>query len=112
MNFKYKGYTFKHSIDEDNGVLFGEIIGINDVVTFESETVPGLIQEFKASVDDYIEFCKETGVEPQKPYSGKFVVRMNPELHREISALAEKQGESLNSFVSRCVEERLELAGE
>lgn len=111
MNIKYKGYTFKHCIDEDNGVLFAEIVGINDVVTFQSETVVGLIQEFKASVDDYIEFCAENGVEPKKPYSGKFMVRMNPELHRDLAALADKQGESLNAVVSKCVEQRLEVAG-
>lgn len=110
MNFKYKGYTFRHCIDEDNGVLFGEVIGINDVVTFQSKTVPGLIKEFKASVDDYIDFCEETGVEPKKPYSGKFMVRMTPELHRELAALADRQGESLNAVVTKCVEQRLEIA--
>ena len=107
MRFKYKGYGFKYSIDEENSVLFGEVLGINDVVTFQAETVAGLIREFKLSVDDYLAFCEESEVEPKKPYSGKFVVRISPELHREAATLADSQGGSLNSFISRCVEDHL-----
>ena len=112
MTFKHKGYTFKYCIDEENGVLFGEVLGINDVVTFQAETVAGLFREFKASVDDYLEFCEESGVEPKKPYSGKFVVRIEPELHRAAAALADSQGGSLNSFISKCVEDRLQSVSE
>ncbi len=60
---KYKGYTFKYCIDEENGVLFGEVLGINDVVTFQADNVAGLLREFKASVDDYLELCEESGVD-------------------------------------------------
>jgi predicted HicB family RNase H-like nuclease len=111
MSIKYKGYGFKYCIDEENGVLFGEVVGINDVITFQADSVAGLIREFEASVDDYLAFCEESGVEPKKPYSGKFVVRINPELHREAAALAESQGGSLNSLISKCVEEHLESVG-
>ena len=108
MSIKHKGYTFKYCIDEENGVLFGEVVGINDVVTFQAKTVVGLIREFKASVEDYIDFCEESGVEPKKPYSGRFVVRITPELHREAAALADSNGGSLNSLISKCVQDHLE----
>ncbi|MCR4690525.1 MAG: type II toxin-antitoxin system HicB family antitoxin [Lachnospiraceae bacterium] len=63
-------------------------------------------KEFKASVDDYIEWCMEDGVEPEKPYSGKFNVRFTPELHQQAAVGAKMLGISLNSFVEKSVKVR------
>lgn len=64
---EYKGYIGKVEIDEDAGILHGEIINIRDVITFEGQTVEELRQAFEESADDYLEFCAERGEEPEKP---------------------------------------------
>jgi predicted HicB family RNase H-like nuclease len=67
---KYKGYTGIVEFDEASGVLFGRVIGLRDVITFEGESVAEVIQAFHDSVDVYLEFCAERGESPEKPYSG------------------------------------------
>jgi predicted HicB family RNase H-like nuclease len=83
--------------DEDARVLFGEVEGLRDVVTFEATDVKDLEREFRASVDDYLAMCAERGEEPEKPYSGKFLVRVDPMLHREVTMAAARAGKSLNA---------------
>jgi predicted HicB family RNase H-like nuclease len=96
---QYKGYTGSVEIDDDYKGLRGEVIGTRDVITYEADTVPELVQAFHDSVDDYLAFCEERGEEPERPFSGKFLVRLKPELHRDIAIAAEAAGESLNAFV-------------
>jgi predicted HicB family RNase H-like nuclease len=96
---KYKGYTGIVEFDEEAGVLFGRVIGLRDVITFQGESVAETIQAFRDSVDDYLEFCAERGESPEKPYSGQFVLRIDPQLHRALSHAAEERGVSLNSLV-------------
>jgi predicted HicB family RNase H-like nuclease len=102
---KYKGYTGTIEPDEDSGVLFGRVIGLRDVITFEGDTIPELIQAFHDSVDDYLAFCAERGESPEKPYSGQFVLRISPQLHRDLSVLAEEKTTSLNSLISDMLEQ-------
>jgi predicted HicB family RNase H-like nuclease len=64
---KYKGYTANIEIDEDDGILFGTVAGIRDVITFQGETVPEFVQAFHDSVDDYLEWCAQRGKEPHVP---------------------------------------------
>ncbi len=101
---KYKGYTAKVQFDAEAGLLHGEVEDITDVVTFQADSVAELEAEFHAAVDDYLEFCKEEGREPNRPFSGKLVLRMNPDLHREASRRARSEKQSLNSFISSAVE--------
>jgi len=65
----YKGYTAHVKVDPDDGVLHGWVDNIDDVVTFEADTPEALEREFRISVDDYLEFCAEDGVEPNRPYA-------------------------------------------
>jgi predicted HicB family RNase H-like nuclease len=97
---KYKGYTGLAEIDEDSGVLFGRVIGLRDVITFQGASVAELTQAFHDSVDDYLDFCAKRGESPEKPFSGHFVVRISPELHRDLSNKAESEKVSLNSLVA------------
>ncbi|GER94853.1 type II toxin-antitoxin system HicB family antitoxin [hot springs metagenome] len=97
----YKGYTAKVEFDEDAMIFHGEVIGIRDVVTFQGKSVKELEKAFKDSVDDYLEFCKERGEKPDKPFTGKFVVRLSPELHRKIYIAAMKSGESINTWLNK-----------
>jgi len=64
-------------------------------------------QVFQDSVDDYLDFCAERGEDPEKPYSGKFVVRVEPEIHKNITIEARKKGMSLNVWVKNALSRAL-----
>ena len=96
---EYKGYYAKVEFDVEANVFHGEVLNLRDVITFEGETVNELRRAFKDSVDDYLAFCADRGEEPEKPYSGKFLVRVEPELHKRLSIQARKNGKSLNAWV-------------
>jgi predicted HicB family RNase H-like nuclease len=93
-------------MDEEAGLFHGEVINTRDVITFQGRTVRELKKAFADSVDDYLEFCAVRGEEPEKPFSGKFLVRVSPEMHREIMAEARQQGKSLNAYVSEKLQRR------
>jgi predicted HicB family RNase H-like nuclease len=105
---EYKGYIAKVEFDSDAKLLHGEVVGIRDVVTFQGESVSELNNAFRASVDDYLAFCKARGEEPDKPCSGQFLVRIDSELHRKANTLATASGTSLNSFVANALTKEVE----
>jgi predicted HicB family RNase H-like nuclease len=107
---KYKGYTGVVEFDEESGTLFGHVIGLRDGITFQGDSVAEVIQAFHDSVDDYLEFCAERGESPEKPYSGQFVLRIDPHLHRVMSHAAEERGASLNSLIEERLKESFGLA--
>jgi predicted HicB family RNase H-like nuclease len=101
---EYKGYIGKVEVDDEAGILHGEVINLRDVITFEGETVEELRAAFIDSIDDYLEFCAQRGEEPEKPFSGKFVVRLSPELHRKIYTQARLSKKSLNHWIAEVLE--------
>jgi len=96
---EYKGYIGKVEFDDEASIFHGEVINLRDVVTFQGETVQALRVAFEDSVDDYLEFCEERGESPEKPYSGKFMVRVEPELHKAVAMQAKVEHKSLNAWV-------------
>ena len=104
-NFVYKGYHTKIEFSYADQVLFGKIEGINDLVTFESESAAEIENEFHNAVDDYLEFCKEIGKDPDKEYSGTFNVRVPKELHRAVAIKADLNGKTLNASVVEALEQ-------
>jgi predicted HicB family RNase H-like nuclease len=100
---KYKGYEAIVEFDDEAEIFHGEVINLRDVITFQSDNAKELRQAFQESVDDYLEFCKERGEEPEKPFSGKLMLRINPELHKTIAIKAKKEGQSLNSWIEKCL---------
>ncbi|MCF7974918.1 MAG: type II toxin-antitoxin system HicB family antitoxin [Phycisphaerae bacterium] len=96
---EYKGYTAKVDFDDEASIFHGEVLNLRDVITFQGETVQELKQAFHDSVDDYLEFCEARGDSPEKPYSGKFIVRVEPELHKVMAVLARLSKKSLNAWV-------------
>jgi predicted HicB family RNase H-like nuclease len=96
----YKGYKGRVKLDEESGLLHGEVLDLRDVVTFEGESVQELEKAFRDSVDDYLEFCAELDREPDRPFSGKFQLRISPELHRDVWIQAQREGKSLNQYVA------------
>lgn len=101
---EYKGYHTKVEFDSEDLVLRGKIEGINDLVDFECEDLKGVEKEFHEAVDDYLEFCKEVGKEPDKEYKGTFNVRISPELHKKLVNVAMKNGDSLNASVEKAIQ--------
>lgn len=101
---EYKGYIGKVEIDEEAGILHGEVINVRDVITFEGRTVEELQQAFRDSVEDYLEFCSQRGEDPEKPFSGKFVIRVPAELHRKAYIKAKLVDKSLNNWVTEVIE--------
>src|SRR5260370_31015925 len=96
---EYKGYVGRVEFDEENDTLYGEVVGTQDVITFEAAAAPDLRREFERSVEEYLAFCQEQGKEPDKPFSGQFLTRADPDLHRQISLLAALAGMSLNAWI-------------
>lgn len=107
----YKGYIGEVEYDDEAKIFSGTVINTRTVITFQGTSVEELEKEFKNSVDDYLEWCKEDGIEPEKPYSGKFNVRFLPALHRKAAIAAKKLNMSLNSFVEKSVEDELIKVG-
>jgi predicted HicB family RNase H-like nuclease len=106
---EYKGYLGTVEYDAEAKLFHGDIINTRDVITFQGTTVREIEAAFKGSIEDYLAWCMEEGVEPEKPYSGKFNVRLPPELHKEIAIRAKKLRISLNSFVEKALTD--EIAG-
>jgi predicted HicB family RNase H-like nuclease len=84
---QHKGYTGKVESDDEAEIFHGEAIGLRDVITFQGRTVNEVKGAFRESVDDYLAFCAKRGEEPEKPFTGKFVVRIPPDLHRKATSL-------------------------
>lgn len=101
---KYKSYTGHVKYDDEAKIFHGEVLGIKDVVTFQGLTVDEIEQAFKDSVDDYLAFCKERGEEPDRPFSGKFNLRIPPDLHAKLSIEAQLHGESLNNYIAKMLQ--------
>lgn len=97
---KYKGYIGDNiEYDADGKIFIGEVLGLRAVLTFQGRTSKEIEKAFKETIDLYLTMCKEDGVSPEKPYSGKFNVRISPELHREIALKALSEKRSINDWV-------------
>lgn len=106
----YKGYLGSVSFSEKDGVFFGKIEGINGLVNFEGESVKELTEAFHEAVDDYLAYCKDEGIEPDKSYSGILNVRLTPAIHRQISMLARQADITLNAYIKNALEEKVEAS--
>jgi predicted HicB family RNase H-like nuclease len=105
----YKGYfAIVHFSEEDN-VFYGKLEGINDLVSFEGETVTELRKDFQDSVDDYLELCRRNGKTPEKPFKGSFNVRIGADLHRKAALTATERGISLNALVESAIRQAVGL---
>jgi predicted HicB family RNase H-like nuclease len=107
---KYKGYVARTEVDAESGLIFGEVIGTSDMLTFEGASVSEALRAFHESVDLYLKVCAKQGRAPDKPYSGSILVRTKPSLHRKLVELAGGQGLSLNEYVERSLMSRVRRA--
>ncbi len=105
---QYKNYygTVKYS-DADN-VLYGEVLGINSLISYEGTSIDELKADFEDAVDDYLELCSEKGITPEKQYKGSLNVRLDPDIHRKAMILAQSNHISLNQFIESAIRDKLQ----
>ena len=103
----YKGYIGVVEFDEEAGIFHGEVINTRDVITFQGTCVEDLRQAFIDSIEDYLEFCKERGEEPERPFKGNLGLRMPPNIHQQAYIRAKQAGISLNEWINKAIEKQL-----
>ncbi len=94
----YKGYPARIEYSDEDACFVGRVAGIQDIISFHGESVKEIRQAFKEAMDFYLETCAERGETPNKPYSGKLMLRVPPELHAGVAAAAEVSGKSINQW--------------
>lgn len=104
---EYKGFLGSVEFSKDDNCLVGLVQFVPHSLAYMGDSVAEITQMFEASVDDYLAHCKETGVEPDKPFRGTFNVRIAPEQHRAVAIAALKAGQTLNSWISDAVSAKL-----
>jgi predicted HicB family RNase H-like nuclease len=108
---KYRGYVARTEIDTESDLIFGEVVGLRDMITFQGQSVAEAVDAFRESVELYLRTCAEQGLEPERPYSGSIAVRTTPRVHRALVALAKARGQSLNELVARVLTRAVRHAG-
>jgi predicted HicB family RNase H-like nuclease len=104
---KYKNYTGIVEYDADGKIFTGEVLGLQDMITFEGRTPEELEASFRQSVDMYLEMCTRDGVVAQKPFSGRFNLRLDPELHRQVAERAGMERVSMNEWLKHAIQNAL-----
>ena len=103
---EYKGYHAKIIYSADDNMLIGNVIGINDVISFHGSSLEELSSKFSEMIDDYLEYCKRTGKNPDKEYKGSFNVRIGAENHRNLEMEAIQNNVSINKMLTDILTER------
>ena len=101
---EYKGYIGVFEFDPEIDAFHGSVINTNDVITFYGKSIAELRKEMRTSVDEYLAFCQEEGRSPEKPFSGKLLIRTNPELHRRVAQEAARHQTSMNAYIQEILE--------
>ena len=99
----YNNYAAKIEYSDEDGCIIGHIAGIRDIVGFHGDSVSELRQAFEAAVDDYLATCEKLNRSPQRPYSGKVMLRIEPSIHARVAMQAEAQGKSLNAWAQEAL---------
>ena len=104
----YKGYTARVEYDERDNIFVGRILGIRSIISFHGETVTELRVEFEHPVKDYLAECKQEGIHPEKPASGKLLLRVPPEVHGRALVAAQAAGKSLNQWATEVLQDAVQ----
>jgi predicted HicB family RNase H-like nuclease len=103
-SMQHQGYTARIEYDERDNIFVGRLLGIRAIISFHGQTVKELRKSFEHAVDDYLAECTEKGLSPEKPASGKLLLRVSPEVHGKAMVVAQASGKSLNQWVSDILE--------
>ncbi len=101
----YRGYTASVAFDDRDSILVGRVVDIADVIGFHAETVADLREAFKEAIDDYLETCAKIVQEPEKPASGRLMLRVDPAIHAAALKAARRHGQSLNKWAGQALAE-------
>ena len=104
---EYKGYYGTVEYSTADNILFGKVMGVNSLISFEGESVQKLKDDFESAVDDYIEMCAERNIEPEKAYKGSFNVRVSPELHKILALYSASHNQTLNATVEEAIRQHV-----
>ncbi len=102
---KHGEYVAEIEFDPELEMFFGNVINLSGPVTFYGRSVDELHEAFAASIEVYLDVCRERGIEPEKPYSGRFNIRVPPRLHRDLAVAARASGKSLNAWATEALED-------
>ena len=102
-----EGYHAKIEYDEDLDLFRGEILGLNGGADFYGKNTKELRSEFKKSLQVFLEVCKEKGIEPRRHFSGKFNLRISPDLHEQLAIAAQAEGKSINTLAQEALRVRV-----
>ncbi len=105
---QYKGYNGRVEFDDEADIFHGEVLGLRDVITFQGRTVDEVKQAFRDSVEDYLEYCAKRNEEPEKPFTGKLMLRIPPDIHRKVYIAAKQSGSSLNAWITQTLKNTTE----
>jgi len=100
---EYKGYYGTVEYSDSDKLLFGKVVGVNSLISFEGDSVQSLREDFEGAIDDYLTMCTENGIEPEKAYKGSFNVKVSPDLHKTLVLYSASQGQTLNSIVEEAI---------
>ena len=100
----HKGYTARIDFDERDNIFVGRVLGLRSIISFHGETVTDLRHEFEVAIEDFLNDCKEQGVKPEKPASGKLMLRVSPEIHGAALVAAQASGKSLNQWATEVLQ--------
>ncbi len=104
---EYKGYTGSIEYSSEDNLLFGKVLGIKGLISYEGETGKDLEDDFREAVNIYLADCKDAGKTPEKPFKGSFNVRIPASLHQKAALLAMEAKTSLNNFVAEAIRSRV-----
>jgi predicted HicB family RNase H-like nuclease len=100
---QHKGYTARIEYDERDNILVGRVLGIRAIISFHGETVSEVRREFEAAIEDFLNDCQAQGIKPEKPASGKLMLRVPPQVHGAALVAAEAAGKSLNQWATEVI---------
>ncbi len=106
-HLEYKGFTGTIEYSKEDALLFGKVLGIKSLLSYEGTTGAELEADFRAIIEEYLADCKASGIKPEKPFKGSFNVRIPSDLHRDAALKAMELNTSLNGFVSESIRVRL-----
>jgi predicted HicB family RNase H-like nuclease len=104
---QYKDYFGSIHYSDDDQIFYGKVESIRSLISFEGEDVASLRASFEEAVDDYLAWCEQEGIEPEKPFKGSFNVRVGSQIHRQAALLAQKKGLNLNQLVTEALQHYL-----
>ncbi len=101
------GFNAKIEYDPELDVFRGEILGLNGGADFYGKNPKELKAEFRKSLEVFLAVCREKGIEPRRNYSGKFNLRIPPELHERLAIVAQAEGKSINTVAQEALRQRV-----